>query len=143
MEASGECQGDGPADGIDGVASSGPCCPFYHEAIELVGRRWTGAILRVLMARPMRFSEVGQAVPELSDRLLSARMKELEARGIVLRTVHPGPPVRVEYSLSQMGRELGPTLTQLEEWAQRWLSCRGVASAPSPPPSARENKISA
>ena len=104
------------------VAQSSCCCPFYHEAVELVGRRWTGAILRVLMDRPMRFSEVGQAVPELSDRLLSARMKELEARGIVRRTVHAGPPVRVEYSLSEMGRELGPTLTQLEEWAQRWLS---------------------
>ena len=76
-----------------------------------MGRRWTGAILRVLMDGPMRFSEVAQAVPELSDRLLSARMKELEARGIVERTVHPGPPVRVEYSLSEMGRELGPALT--------------------------------
>src|SRR5579884_2681386 len=103
------------------------CCPLYHEAVELIGRRWTGAILRVLMDGPMRFSEVGQAVPELSDRLLSARMKELEARGIVERTVHPGPPVRVEYSLSEMGRELGPALNQLEEWAQRWLS-RGVSA---------------
>lgn len=99
----------------------GCCCPFYHEAIELIGRRWTGAILRVLMDRPMRFSEVGQAVPELSDRLLSARMKELEARGIVERRVDPGPPVRVEYSLSEMGRALGPVLNELEEWAQRWL----------------------
>ena len=122
MEASGECQGDGPADEPDHVAPGSPCCPFYHEAIELVGRRWTGAILSVLMERPMRFSEVVQAVPELSDRLLSARMKELEARGIVQRTVHSGPPVRVEYSLSQMGRELGPTLAELQEWAQRWLT---------------------
>ena len=106
--------------------SASACCPYYHEAIELVGRRWTGAILRVLMERPMRFSEVGQAVPELSDRLLSARMKELEARGIVERTVHPGPPVRVEYSLSKMGRDLGPALIQLQEWAQRWLDRRAA-----------------
>ncbi len=103
------------------------CCPFYHEAVELVGRRWTGAILRVLMDRPMRFSEVGQAVPELSDRLLSARMKELEARGIVQRRVEAGPPVRVEYSLSEMGRALGPALNELEDWAQRWLSPHGSA----------------
>lgn len=103
-----------------GIATSA-CCPYYHEAVELVGRRWTGAILRVLMERPMRFSEVGQAVPELSDRLLSARMKELEARGIVERSVHSGPPLRVEYSLSTMGRELGPALCELEHWAQRWL----------------------
>jgi DNA-binding HxlR family transcriptional regulator len=124
MEAAREFGGDSPPNGPDDVAAQGPCCPFYHEAVELVGRRWTGAILRVLMDRPMRFSEVVQAVPELSDRLLSARMKELEARGIVERTVHPGPPVRVEYSLSEMGRELGPTLDQLQDWAQRWLNER-------------------
>ena len=87
------------------------CCPLYHEAVELVGRRWTGAILRVLMDGPLRFSEIAQAVPELSDRLLSERMKELEARGIVERTVYPGPPLRVEYALSQMGRELEPALS--------------------------------
>jgi DNA-binding HxlR family transcriptional regulator len=114
----------------DGVDGSGPrecCCPLYHEAVELVGRRWTGAILRVLMDGPLRFSEVAQAVPELSDRLLSARMKELEARGIVERTVHPGPPVRVEYALSAMGAELGPALSELQQWAQRWLSQRVAA----------------
>ncbi|MGH2860065.1 MAG: winged helix-turn-helix transcriptional regulator [Solirubrobacteraceae bacterium] len=126
MEASREFEGDSPTDGCGHVAAQGPCCPFYHEAVELVGRRWTGAILRVLMERPMRFSEVGQAVPELSDRLLSTRMKELEARGIVERTVRPGPPVRVEYALSEMGRELGPALTQLQDWAQRWLPRRAA-----------------
>ena len=132
MEAASQTEGATPAEadagedvsahGYEDVPPYSHCCPFYHEAIELVGRRWTGAIIRVLMERPMRFSEVGQAVPELSDRLLSARMKELEARGIVERTVHPGPPVRVEYSLSRMGRELGPALSQLQVWAQRWLS---------------------
>ncbi|HLY48341.1 MAG TPA: helix-turn-helix domain-containing protein, partial [Solirubrobacteraceae bacterium] len=66
------------------------CCPYYHEAVELVGKRWTGAILRVLMDGPLRFSEIAQAVPELSDRLLSERTKELERRGIVERTVLPG-----------------------------------------------------
>lgn len=105
------------------------CCPLYHEAVELVGRRWTGAILRVLMDGPLRFSEVSQAVPELSDRLLSERMKELEGRGIVLRTVHPGPPLRVEYELSRMGRELEPALSELERWARRWLSPGRSAAA--------------
>ena len=99
------------------------CCPLYHEAVELVGRRWTGAILRVLIDvnRPMRFSEIGQSVPELSDRLLSERMKELESRGIVERKVISGPPVRVEYRLSRMGLELEPALTELQRWAWRWL----------------------
>ena len=86
------------------------------------GSPWTGAILRVLMDGPLRFSEISQAVPELSDRLLSERMKELEARGIIERTVHPGPPIRVEYSLSEMGRELEPALSELQRWARRWLN---------------------
>jgi len=101
-----------------------PCCPYYHEAVELVGKRWTGAILSVLMDGPLRFSEIAQAVPELSDRLLSERMKELEARGIVERTVIPGPPLRVEYSLSRMGRELEPALSEIQRWASRWLRHR-------------------
>lgn len=121
--------GIGLAEGGDGSKDGGEascCCPYYHEAVELVGRRWTGAILRVLMARPMRFSEMGQAVPELSDRLLSARMKELEARGIVHRTVIPGPPLRVRYELSRMGIELEPALIELQRWARRWLGGSGA-----------------
>ncbi len=102
----------------------GSCCPLYHEAVELVGRRWTGAILRVLMDGPLRFSEIAQAIPELSDRLLSERMKELEARGIVERKVISGPPLRVEYALSRMGRELEPALSELQRWAKRWLAQR-------------------
>jgi len=104
-----------------GERGSSNCCPLYHEAVELVGRRWTGAILRVLMDGPLRFSEIAQAIPELSDRLLSERMKELESRGIVERTVISGPPLRVRYGLSRMGAELGPALIELQRWARRWL----------------------
>jgi DNA-binding HxlR family transcriptional regulator len=99
------------------------CCPFYHEAVELIGRRWTGAIVAVLLDHgPLRFSEIAQAVPELSDRLLSERMKELEARGLVARHVEPGPPVRVNYELTAMGHELQPALAELRSWARQWLS---------------------
>ena len=105
----------------------GNCCPLYHEAVELVGRRWTGAILQVLMDGSLRFSEIAQAIPELSDRLLSERMKELEARGIVQRTVIPGPPLRVQYELSRMGHELEPALSELQSWARRWLGDRSSA----------------
>jgi DNA-binding HxlR family transcriptional regulator len=104
-----------------GEGRTSGCCPLYHEAVELVGRRWTGAIVRVLMDGPLRFSEVCQAIPELSDRLLSERMKELEGRGIVKRTVIPGPPLRVQYELSPMGRDLEPALTEIQRWAERWL----------------------
>ncbi len=109
----------------DGAASRPPCCPLYHEAIELIGRRWTGAIVSVLIHRTtLRFGEIADSVPELSDRLLSERMKELEARGVVIRTVRPGRPVRVEYQLTDMGRELEPAVRELEAWAQRWLTQR-------------------
>ena len=112
-----------PATAADAAVAEVGCCPRYHEAIELLGKRWTGAIVRVLLQRsPLRFSEVAQAVPELSDRLLSERMKELEARGVVVRTVVPERPMRVEYALSPMGRELEPALLALEAWAQRWLA---------------------
>ncbi len=99
------------------------CCPYYHEAIELIGRRWTGAIVSVLIHRPaLRFGEIADAVPELSDRLLSERMKELEARGVVSRNVRPGRPARVEYELTEMGRALAPAVRELEAWARRWLA---------------------
>jgi DNA-binding HxlR family transcriptional regulator len=120
------CAREQMASGESGTRTAG-CCPYYHEAVELIGRRWTGAILRVLMDGPLRFSEVAQAVPELSDRLLSERMKQLEARGIVARRVIPGPPLRVEYELSRMGRELEPALSELQQWAKRWLRTRASA----------------
>jgi DNA-binding HxlR family transcriptional regulator len=85
------------------------------------------------MGGPLRFSQIGQAVPELSDRLLSERMKELEARGIVERTVFPGPPVRVEYRLSRMGRDLEPALSELHRWANEWLESQPSTADPSQP----------
>jgi DNA-binding HxlR family transcriptional regulator len=98
------------------------CCPKLHEAVELIGKRWSGAIIVVLLdGGAMRFSEIAQAIPQLSDRLLSERMKELEARGIVERRVHPDSPVKVEYELTDMGRELAPALHQLKSWSHRWL----------------------
>ena len=99
------------------------CCPHFHRAVELVGKRWTGAILYVLLRSdgPMRFSEIAHAVPDLSDRLLSERMKELESRGIVKRRVAATSPVRVEYELTERGRELRTALAELKTWADRWL----------------------
>ena len=98
------------------------CCPHFHQAVELVGKRWTGAILYVLLhGGPLRFSEIAHAVPDLSDRLLSERMKELEAHGIVERRVTTATPARVEYELTARGRELAPALKELKAWADRYL----------------------
>ena len=100
-------------------ARTGAPCPLYHDAVELIGRRWTGAILAVLLeAGPLRFRQIAQAVPDLSDRLLSERMRELEARGLVERTELE---VGVQYELTDMGRDLDAAVGELRSWARRWL----------------------
>ncbi|HEV2109468.1 MAG TPA: helix-turn-helix domain-containing protein [Thermomicrobiales bacterium] len=95
-------------------------CPVYHHAIELIGKRWTGAILRAMLSGATRFSDVTAAVPGLSDRLLSERLKELEAEGIVTRTVIPSTPVKIEYRLTPKGRALNDVIASVSEWAGSW-----------------------
>src|SRR3954452_19550431 len=98
-----------------------PCCGLYHRAVELIGKRWTGAIVLVLLDGPLHFSGIRQLVPELSDRLLSERLKELEAEGVVERRVLDGSPVRVEYSLTEKGQALEPAVRALKQWGREWL----------------------
>ena len=98
------------------------CCALYHRAVELIGKRWSGAIVLVLLDGPLHFSGIRQLVPELSDRLLSERLKELEAEGIVERRVLDGSPVRVEYSLTEKGKALEPAIRALKEWGREWLA---------------------
>src|SRR5688500_6033426 len=95
-------------------------CPVYHRAIELIGRRWTGAILRVLLSGPTRFSDIAAHIPGLSDRLLSERLKELEVEGIVVRTVYPEMPVRIEYALTEKGHALEGVIAAVSVWAETW-----------------------
>jgi DNA-binding HxlR family transcriptional regulator len=97
------------------------CCSAYHAAIELIGKRWTGAIVFVLLDGPLRFSEVKVLVPDLSDRLLSERLKELEGEGIVERRASEGVPMRIEYVLTEKGRALEPAVRSLKVWARSWL----------------------
>src|SRR5918997_1050472 len=97
------------------------CCSAYHRAIELIGKRWTGAIVFVLLDGPLRFSEVKVLVPDLSDRLLSERLKELEGEGIVERRPSEGVPMRIEYVLTEKGRALEPAVRSLKVWARSWL----------------------
>ncbi len=102
------------------AAAPGSVCPHFHAAIELIGKRWTGAIVWALTERPMRFGELVRAVPGLSDRLLSQRLRELEEEGLVQREVEAGTPVRVTYSLTAIGEQLGPSIQELSSWAQQW-----------------------
>lgn len=99
---------------------SSEVCPHFHAAIELIGKRWTGAIVCALTEGPLRFGELTRAVPGLSDRLLSQRLRELEDEGLVAREVEDGSPVRVTYSLTEAGAELRPVIAELKLWAQRW-----------------------
>lgn len=88
--------------------------------MEIIGRRWTGAIIRSMLAGASRYSEIVTAVPGLSDRLLSERLKELENEGIVERTVTPSTPVRIEYTLTDKGRALGSVVREVANWAEQW-----------------------
>jgi DNA-binding HxlR family transcriptional regulator len=96
-------------------------CPYYHHAIELVGSRWTGAIIRALLVGKRRFGELSGAIPGISDRMLSERLKELEAAGIVVRTVFPETPVRIEYQLTPKGSALAGVVQAISDWAHAWL----------------------
>ncbi|HEX8753017.1 MAG TPA: helix-turn-helix domain-containing protein [Solirubrobacterales bacterium] len=109
-----------PRPRADPPAASSAVCPHFHAAIELIGKRWTGAIICALTERPMRFREVARSVPGLSDRLLSQRLRELEEEGLVCREVEAGAPVRVTYSLTEKGQDLDPAIRELRTWARRW-----------------------
>ena len=109
-------------------------CPRYQRAIDIIGKRWTGLILRVLLDGPRRFGQIQAAIGGLSERMLSERLKELEACGIVARHVYPTTPVRIEYSLTDKGRDLQEAIAAIQRWAERWAElpthpCCGTESA--------------
>jgi len=116
---------------MDETHVEGAFCPFYHHAVELIGRRWTGAILRVLLSGPYRFSDITASIPHLSDRMLSERLRELETEGIVARTVIPEIPVRVEYHLTLKGRALGDVIAAITAWSREWVALPDAAAADS------------
>lgn len=97
-------------------------CESFQQAAELVGRRWVPQIVWVLLDGPRRYSAVRDAIPEISDTLLSERLRELESGGIVTRAVTPSAPVRVDYALSERGRDLAKVIDGLATWADRWTS---------------------
>ena len=96
-------------------------CSRFHRASELIGRRWTGAIIFCLMKTRCRFAVLSAAIPEITDRMLSDRLRELEDEGIVERTVVPETPVRVEYALTKKGRALASAINAITEWAHKWV----------------------
>jgi DNA-binding HxlR family transcriptional regulator len=97
-------------------------CARFHHAVELIGGRWTGAMIQLLLNGRLRFAELRAAIPEISDRMLSERLRELETEGIVARRVVPETPVRVEYELTEKGRALEQALAAVGRWAERWIT---------------------
>jgi len=95
-------------------------CPQFHAAVELIGRKWTGAIIYLLLKSRCRFATLRDAIPDITDRMLSERLQELEQKGIVDRTVIPDTPVRVEYALTKKGRALAAVVDTIGEWAHKW-----------------------
>jgi len=99
----------------------------FQRAIELIGKRWTGAVVKALIPAPARFNQLLAGIPGISDRVLTERLRELETEGIVERLVDPGPPVRVSYRLTSRGRALEPVLLAVSDWADTWISTPATA----------------
>jgi DNA-binding HxlR family transcriptional regulator len=114
-------------------------CVRFHRAVELIGGRWTGAVIQLLFHGRMRFAELRASIPDISDRMLSERLRELEVEGIVARSVIPETPVRVEYELTEKGRALEQALGAVGKWAERWVTeLPPAAAAGSPTRAARQ-----
>jgi DNA-binding HxlR family transcriptional regulator len=104
-------------------------CTRYHHAVELIGRRWTGAIIRALLGGPARYAQLRDAIPDISDRMLSERLHELEGEGLVLRHVATDAPVRVEYELTDKGMALEKAVLAIAEWAERYIPLKKMRDA--------------
>lgn len=96
-------------------------CTRFHYASELIGRRWNGAIIFMLLRQTCRFAALRDNIPGITDRMLSERLQELEDEGVVERAVVPDTPVRVEYSLTKKGRALAEAIGSIADWAQRYI----------------------
>jgi DNA-binding HxlR family transcriptional regulator len=107
-------------------------CSRFHRASELIGRRWTGAIIFVLLKSRCRFATLRDAIPDITDRMLSDRLQELEQEGILERTVIPETPVRVEYALTKKGRALGSAVDAIADWAHKWTGLEAEEKATKP-----------
>lgn len=98
-----------------------PICSRFEKAIELLSKRWVALIVYQLLAGPQRFTQIDQSLPNLSGKVLSDRLKELEQEGLIQRDVYPEIPVRIEYSLTEKGRALSPLFVDIASWAEQWV----------------------
>jgi DNA-binding HxlR family transcriptional regulator len=95
-------------------------CQAFQLAIDVLSKPWSAEILNVLQDGPLRFSEIASAAEGVGDKVLSARLKDLEARGLVTRQVEPGPPVRVAYELTSKGCAFDRVAEAIERWGREF-----------------------
>ncbi|MGA5760197.1 winged helix-turn-helix transcriptional regulator [Nonomuraea bangladeshensis] len=105
--------------------SSDSVCTRFHIALELIGARWSGAVIHMIFKGAHRYGDIKAAIPGINDTMLARRLRELESAGLVERRVLPTSPVRVEYHLTQMGEELRPVLDELVTWSHKWIPLPG------------------
>jgi DNA-binding HxlR family transcriptional regulator len=110
-----------------GLSLEDQMCPRYEGAVQILGKRWTAMIVRTLLPRPRRFSDMTAIISGLSDRLLSERLKELEACGILERRVFAQTPVRIEYALTAKGLELEQVVEAIQKWADCWTPVKAAS----------------
>ncbi|MGH9442701.1 MAG: winged helix-turn-helix transcriptional regulator [Thermoanaerobaculia bacterium] len=107
-----------------------PQCRAFQSAIEVLSRPWNGLILGLLQGGPLRFCEIEEASHGLGPKTLSARLKALEARGLVVRSIGAGPPVRVSYSLTAKGQAFEKVTEAIERWGRDLVAEPATASEP-------------
>ena len=96
-------------------------CARFHAAIEMIGTRWTGAILRAIFTGHHRYAEIKAAIPGVSDTMLASRLRTLESEGLIERLVVPTSSVQVQYQLTEMGRDLAPVIEAVTKWSHKWI----------------------
>lgn len=114
-----------------------PYCPYYAAASEILSRRWAATVLRALITGPKRFSEIASSIPDMTDKLLSQRLKDLEDEGLVERVLGDGRPVRVQYRLTEKGAALGQILLDINRWALKWIDLQDHRPPPKTPATTR------
>lgn len=95
-------------------------CPKFEAAFKILGKRWTGLLINVMLNGSNRFSDFEEVIPNLSAKMLAERLKELEEHGIITRSVYPETPVRIEYELTEKGKDLQKVMNEVQEWASKW-----------------------
>ena len=114
-------------------------CTRFHYASELIGRRWNGAIIFMLLKQTCRFATLRSGIPAITDRMLSERLQELEEEGVIDRTVVPDTPVRVEYSLTRKGRALAEAIDSIAHWAEKYIPLAPEKAKPGKAAQSRRN----